>query len=144
MRIIVTGGSGDLGGRVVHELRARGHEVVAASRRSGVDLATGDGLDAVLDGADAVIHSASSQTKPQTVDVAGARRIGESLRRIGSPAQVVSISIVGSDRVPMPTTAPRSTPSASWRRPASRRRCCGPRSSTRWPPSSPRPGASVH
>lgn len=102
MRIVVTGGSGDLGGRVVRELEARGHEAVAASRRTGVDLATGDGLDAVLEGADAVIHAASSQAKPQTVDVAGARRIGESLRRTGSRAHVVSVSIVGCDRVPYP------------------------------------------
>jgi len=100
MRIVVTGGSGDLGGRVVREVAARGHEPVAASRRSGVDLATGDGLDAVLQGADAVVHCASSQTKPQTVDVAGVRRIAESLRRLGSPAHVVSISIVGCDKVP--------------------------------------------
>ncbi|MEO7270146.1 MAG: SDR family oxidoreductase [Knoellia sp.] len=100
MRIVVTGGSGDLGGRVVRELEARGHVAVAASRRTGVDLATGEGLDAVLDGADAVVHTASSQTKPQTVDVAGARRIGEALRRTASMAHVVSISIVGSDRVP--------------------------------------------
>lgn len=100
MRIVVTGGSGDLGGRVVREIEARGHEAVAASRRTGVDLTTGEGLDAVLQGVDAVIHSASSQIKPQDVDVAGARRIGESLRRIGSSAHVVSISIVGSDRIP--------------------------------------------
>ncbi|MFC7491709.1 MULTISPECIES: SDR family oxidoreductase [unclassified Knoellia] len=102
MRIVVTGGSGDLGGRVVRQIEARGHEAVPASRRTGVDLATGVGLDAVLAGADAVIHSASSQTRPQDVDVAGARRIGESLRRLGSGAHVVSISIVGSDRVPYP------------------------------------------
>lgn len=100
MRIVVTGGSGDLGARVVRQLRARGHEAVAASRRSGVDLSTGEGLDAVLDGAAAVVHAATSQTRPARVDVAGARRIGESLRRLGSPAHVVSISIVGCDRVP--------------------------------------------
>ncbi|WP_353950717.1 SDR family oxidoreductase [Knoellia sp. S7-12] len=100
MRIVVTGGSGDLGGRVVRQISARGHEAVAASRRTGVNLATGDGLDCVLEGVDAVIHSASSQTKPQSVDVAGARRICEALRRIGSPAHVVSISIVGSDLIP--------------------------------------------
>lgn len=102
MRIVVTGGAGDLGSRVVRELTARGHEAVAASRRSGVDLATGDGLDAALDGADAVVHSATSMRRPQTVDVAGAARIGESLRRLRSAAHVVSISIVGCDRIPYP------------------------------------------
>lgn len=100
MRIVVTGGRGDLGSRVVRELEGRGHDAVPASRRTGVDLATGDGLDAALDGADAVVHAASSQTRPQSVDVAGARRVGESLRRLGSPAHVVSISIVGCDLVP--------------------------------------------
>ena len=102
MRIVVTGGSGDLGRRVVRELSARGHEAVAASRRTGVDLGTGVGLDAVLDGADAVVHSATSMTRPQRVDVAGARRIGETLHRLGSTAHVVSISIVGCDLVPYP------------------------------------------
>ncbi|MFW5468946.1 SDR family oxidoreductase [Knoellia sp. CPCC 206435] len=102
MRIVVTGGAGDLGGRVVRELTRRGHEAVAASRRSGVDLAIGAGLDAVLDGADAVVHSATSPRRPQTVDVAGATRIGESLRRLASPAHVVSISIVGCDRIAYP------------------------------------------
>ncbi|MDT0213668.1 SDR family oxidoreductase [Rothia sp. ARF10] len=102
MRIVVTGGSGDLGGRVVRELRCRGHEAVAASRRTGVDLATGSGLDAVLEGADAVVHAATSQARPQSVDVAGAARVGESLRRLSSPAHVVSVSIVGCDRVAWP------------------------------------------
>lgn len=102
MRIVVTGGSGDLGGRVVRELRARGHEAVPASRRTGVDLSTGAGLDAVLEGTEAVVHAATHELRPQTVDVAGARRIGEALRRLGSPAHVVSISIVGCDRVPYP------------------------------------------
>lgn len=102
MRIVVTGGSGDLGGRVVRELTARGHDAVPASRRTGVDLSTGDGLDAALDGADAVVHAATSQSKPQNVEVAGARRIGESLSRLGSGTQVVSISIVGCDRVAYP------------------------------------------
>lgn len=102
MRIVVTGGSGDLGARVVRELRSRGHETVAASRRTGVDLVTGHGLGDVLEGADAVVHTATSQSRPQAVDVAGARRIGESLQRLGSRAHVVSVSIVGCDRVPWP------------------------------------------
>ncbi|PRY61312.1 uncharacterized protein YbjT (DUF2867 family) [Knoellia remsis] len=102
MRVVVTGGAGDLGARVVRVLSARGHEAVAASRRSGVDLATGAGLDEVLTVADAVVHAATSQRTPQEVDVAGARRIAESLRRVGSAAQVVSISIVGCDRIGYP------------------------------------------
>lgn len=102
MRIVVLGGAGDLGARVVKVLAARGHDAVPASRRSGVDLQTGAGLDAVLDGADAVVHAATSPRRARAVDVAGAERVGTSLRRLGSAAHVVSISIVGCDRIPYP------------------------------------------
>lgn len=55
MRVIVLGGNGNLGKRVVGLLLAAGHEVVAASRSSGVDAYTGFGLAVALDGADAVV-----------------------------------------------------------------------------------------
>ena len=45
MKIVVVGGSGVLGAKLVATLSAGGHEVVAASRRSGVDAVTGEGLD---------------------------------------------------------------------------------------------------
>ena len=101
MRIVVTGGGGDVGGRVVHELRQRGHEVVPASRRTGVDLRTGAGLEQALAGAEAVVHAATDTRRPQGVDVAGIRRVAEVVSRQGSPAHVVCISIVGCDRVPL-------------------------------------------
>ena len=44
MRVVVTGGSGVLGAPVVDALRERGVDVIAASRRTGVDLASGKGL----------------------------------------------------------------------------------------------------
>ncbi|WP_109474318.1 SDR family oxidoreductase [Ornithinimicrobium cavernae] len=102
MRIVVLGGRGDLGARVVRALVARGHDAVAASRRSGVDLRTGDGLEGALAEVEAVVHAATSMRRPQDVDVAGARHVGATLRRLGSPAHVVSISIVGADRISYP------------------------------------------
>ncbi len=54
-RIIVVGGAGRVGSHVVEKVTAHGHEAVAASRRSGVDAFTGEGLVAVLQGADVVV-----------------------------------------------------------------------------------------
>ncbi|HEV7195152.1 MAG TPA: NAD(P)H-binding protein [Pedococcus sp.] len=100
MRVVVTGAAGDLGWRVGRELTRRGHTVVPASRRTGVDLATGDGLDAVLSGADAVVHCATNPRRARAVDVEGTRRITTALARQDDPAHLVAISIVGCDLVP--------------------------------------------
>ena len=105
MRIIVTGGMGDLGSRVVADLTARGHEAVVASRRTGVDLASGAGLADALAGADGVVHCATSPARPKGVDIGGARRIVEALRVMGGSAartHLVGVSIVGCDLNPYP------------------------------------------
>ncbi|MDT0200522.1 NAD(P)H-binding protein [Nocardioides sp. AE5] len=97
MRIVVTGGSGALGSLVVDEARTRGHDVTAISRRTGVDLATGDGLTEAVRGADAVVHCASNPRKPGPVDVDGTRRLVEAL---GPQTHLVHVSIVGCDASP--------------------------------------------
>ena len=58
MDVVVTGGSGGLGREVVSRLRNQGHKVISASRRTGVDLATGEGLWGVLQGAEVIVHTA--------------------------------------------------------------------------------------
>lgn len=94
MKIVVTGGHGVLGREVMDIARARGHEVSSASRRTGVDLRTGDGLAAALDGADAVVHCASNPRDPRPVDIDGTRRLIETT----SPeTHIVYVSIVGVD-----------------------------------------------
>ena len=55
MKIIVIGGSGLIGKRLVNDLRQRGHEVVAASPSSGVNTITGEGLAKALTGAQVVV-----------------------------------------------------------------------------------------
>jgi uncharacterized protein YbjT (DUF2867 family) len=55
MKIVVIGGNGDVGTELVPRLQAAGHEAIAASRSTGVDALTGDGLDAALTGADVVV-----------------------------------------------------------------------------------------
>ena len=99
VRVVVTGGAGDLGSRVVVQLRARGHEVVPASRRTGVDLRSGVGLDDALRGADAVVHCADHPPAGDAVTVYGTRRLADATAARG--VHLVHISIVGIDDVPM-------------------------------------------
>ena len=99
MRIVVTGGAGDLGSRVVREAKARGHDVVPASRRTGVDLATGEGLEDALLGADAVVHCADETSRGDTVTVYATRRLADAAA--SHAIHLVHISIVGIDEQPM-------------------------------------------
>ena len=59
-RIVVIGGTGLIGSKVVQKLTAHGHEAIAASPNSGVDTLTGAGLADVLRGADAVVDVSNS------------------------------------------------------------------------------------
>lgn len=70
MKVVVAGGHGLVGSRLVARLRQRGHEVVAASRRSGVNTVTGEGLQAALDGAHTVfdVTNAPSFDEPAVTD----------------------------------------------------------------------------
>ena len=60
MKIVVIGGTGLVGTKVVDILREQGHEVVAASRSSGVNTLTGEGLAEAVAGAQVVVDVASS------------------------------------------------------------------------------------
>ncbi|MFD5817254.1 NAD-dependent epimerase/dehydratase family protein [Streptomyces sp. NPDC127038] len=59
MRVLVTGGAGFIGGRVVEALRARGHEAVVFDLRHGDDVRDARTVAAALDGVDAVCHQAA-------------------------------------------------------------------------------------
>lgn len=104
MQVMVTGGMGALGRLVVRELDGRGHTVRSASRRTGVDLATGAGLDAALDGIDAVVHTADTNDprRWKAVTVGGTRTLAAAVGAMTTPAHVVAISIVGCDLSPYP------------------------------------------
>jgi len=103
MKIVVVGGTGLIGARVVDILRQRGHEVVAASPSGGVNTITGEGLaDAIAD-ASVVIDASNSPSN----DGAAARNFFETSGRNLLAAEVaarvrhhVLLSIVGADRVP--------------------------------------------
>ena len=60
MKIVVIGGTGLIGAKVVAKLRQKKHEVVAAAPSSGVNAVTGEGLGAALAGAEVVVDVANS------------------------------------------------------------------------------------
>jgi len=60
MKTVVLGGTGLIGKKVVDALKARGHEVIVASRRDGFDAMTGEGVERILRGADVVIDTMDS------------------------------------------------------------------------------------
>ena len=103
--VLVTGGTGRLGSKVVERLGSAGIEarVLSRSGRYGtyrVDLLTGEGLDRAVRGADTIIHCASSPfRKARQIDVEGTARLLEAAAKAGV-SHVVYISIVGIDRVP--------------------------------------------
>jgi uncharacterized protein YbjT (DUF2867 family) len=103
MRIVVIGGTGLIGTKVVSKLRERGHEAVAASPSSGVNTLTGAGLDAVLTNADKVIDVSNS---PSFEDAAVLNFFETSTRNVlaaEARARVkhhIALSVVGADRVP--------------------------------------------
>jgi uncharacterized protein YbjT (DUF2867 family) len=105
VRIAVAGGTGTLGAPLVAELRRRGHEVRALSRRSAefpVDLTTGAGLQTALAGC-LVVVDASNNSSPRGAKgllVDGSTRLLAAGREAGV-SHHVCISIVGCDRTPL-------------------------------------------
>lgn len=106
MDVLVTGGTGRLGRRLIQPLQEAGHTVKQMSRRGtgpgGVraDLATGRDLGTALAGAEVVVHAASDpQGDPWQVDVAGTRRLVQAVDR-DRLRHLVYVSIVGVDRIP--------------------------------------------
>ncbi len=99
--ILVTGGTGNLGSLVTVRLRAAGHEVRVLSRHAAehpVDLRDGSGLDAAMAGVEVVVHCATS---PRGGDEEAARHLIDAARRAGTVRNLVYISIVGVDVVPL-------------------------------------------
>ncbi|HTI77241.1 MAG TPA: SDR family oxidoreductase [Mycobacterium sp.] len=62
MRIVVIGGTGLIGSKLVHTLNEHGHDAIAAAPSTGVNTLTGEGLPEVLAGADAVVDVSNSPT----------------------------------------------------------------------------------
>lgn len=100
MKIVVIGGTGLIGSKLVTKLRAQGQEAVAASPNSGVNTITGEGLAEVLKGAAVVVDVSNS---PDWEDAAVLKFFETSTRNLltsEAAAQVghhVALSVVGTD-----------------------------------------------
>src|SRR5262247_3598770 len=103
MKIVVIGGSGLIGSKTVTILRQGGHEVVAASPKSGVNTLTGEGLKEVMAGTQVVIDLANSPSFEDRAVVEFFQNSGRNLHAAEAAAGVrhhVALSIVGTDRTP--------------------------------------------
>jgi uncharacterized protein YbjT (DUF2867 family) len=103
MKIVVIGGTGLIGSKTVAILRQGGHEVIAASPKSGIDTVTGEGLKAALTGAQVVIDLANSPSFENKAVLAFFEVSGRNLLAAEAAAGVrhhVALSIVGTDRTP--------------------------------------------
>jgi len=103
MKILVIGGTGLIGSKVVGRLREHGHEALAAAPSTGVNTLTGEGLDAAMAGVDTVVDVANSPSFAADdvmhfFSTAG-RNIAAAERRAGVKHHV-ALSIVGTDRKP--------------------------------------------
>lgn len=99
----MAGGTGMVGRHVVDVARERGHEVVLLTRGTGIDLATGEGLDGAWDGVDAAIDTLNVGTVKASVAADFFRTACGNLVRSAAAAgvgHVVALSIVGIDRNP--------------------------------------------
>jgi uncharacterized protein YbjT (DUF2867 family) len=102
MKIVVIGGSGLIGSKVVNKLREAGHEVLAASPASGVNTITGEGLDAALAGAQVVLDVANSPSFEDKAVLEFFQTAGRNLMAAEAKAGVkhhVALSVVGTDRL---------------------------------------------
>lgn len=103
MKITVVGASGLIGTRVVEVLKHDGHDVVASSRATGLDVLTGAGLDDALGGADALVDVTNSPSFEADAVLAffttSATNIAAAAKRSGV-GHYVALSIVGVDGLP--------------------------------------------
>jgi uncharacterized protein YbjT (DUF2867 family) len=103
MKIVVIGGSGLIGSKLVNNLRRQGHEVVAASPSSGVNTITGEGLGEALAGARVVVDVANSPSFEDKAVLEFFETSGRNLLAAEEAAGVghhVALSVVGADRLP--------------------------------------------
>ena len=103
MRIIVIGGSGLIGGKLVGILNRMGHEAIAASRSSGVNTLTGEGLSEAMAGADVVVDASNSPSFEDKAALEFFERSTKNLLAAEAAAGArhhVALSVVGADRLP--------------------------------------------
>lgn len=102
MKIVVIGGTGLIGTKLVQRLQASGHQAIAASPNTGVNTLTGEGLDSALAGADVVVDVANSPSFEDQAVLDFFRTSGANLLAAEAKAGVrhhVVLSVVGTGRL---------------------------------------------
>jgi uncharacterized protein YbjT (DUF2867 family) len=103
MKIVVIGGSGLIGSKLVNTLRERGHDALAASPSTGVNSITREGLAEAMDGADVVVDVANAPSWEDQAVLDFFETSSRNLLAAEAAAGVrhhVALSIVGSERLP--------------------------------------------
>src|SRR5881296_243512 len=103
MKIVVIGGTGLIGSKLVTKLNAVGHQAVAASPNSGVNTLTGEGLAEVLAGASVIVDVSNSPSFEDAAVLEFFKTSTGNLLTYEGAAGVghhVALSVVGSDRLP--------------------------------------------
>src|SRR5215467_828561 len=103
MKIVIIGGTGLIGTKLVNNLRHRGHEVLSASPKSGVNTFTGEGLAEALRGAQVVVDVANAPSWEDKAVMEFFQTAGRNLLAAEKTAGVrhhIALSIVGADRLP--------------------------------------------
>src|SRR5215510_11326187 len=102
MKIVVIGGSGNIGTRVVRKLTEQGHQALPASPNTGVDATTGRGLAEALAQADAVVDVSNAPSWEDAAVMAFFENSGRHMARAEQQAGVrhhVALSVVGTERL---------------------------------------------
>ncbi|CAO3453675.1 hypothetical protein [Azospirillum argentinense] len=103
MKIVVIGGTGLIGSKLVQTLRERGHDALAASPKTGVNTITREGLAQAMDGAAVVVDVANAPVWEDKAVLDFFETSGRNLLAAEAAAGVrhhVALSIVGSERLP--------------------------------------------
>jgi uncharacterized protein YbjT (DUF2867 family) len=102
MKIVVIGGAGLIGKKLVNKLREAGHDVLAASPSSGVNAVTGEGLSGALAGAQVVVDVSNSPSFEDKAVMEFFENSGRNLAAAEKAAGIrhhVALSVVGTDRL---------------------------------------------
>ena len=103
MKIVVIGGTGLIGSKLVGKLREQGHEAVPATPDTGVNTLTGQGLGEVLQGASVVVDVSNSPSFAEAAVMEFFTTSTRNLLQYAAAAGVghyVALSVVGTDRIP--------------------------------------------
>ena len=103
MKIVVIGGTGLIGSKVVKKLSQRGYNVIAAAPETGVNVITGEGLSDVLKGVQKVVDVANSPSFEEKASMEFFETAGHNLLEAEKAAGVkhhIALSVVGTKRLP--------------------------------------------